>query len=747
MINRVSTGIKVKTLSQSAFQLLAQANRRRIGAIARLRRSSREAIEIPIELRTAQDCVAIEMGHTDWDSMYRHIVEPPSDPLEADLWLVRHLLEGEVEDIDIDRLVSRASSTSSLGSRLAMLDPTVSVNQLIENGVDRPLPPLDVPALVYVCCSKYGSTNARMRALRREWSDALLQNDADPNVGMRERDSIRGFRTCLGGAIGFARDAQLAKQLLAAGADINDGPTLYEGSAMWEAVRLCDHVALDVLIKANPPEWHVCHALTHCLQFHDEGILETLFEGGADPNWDKTVFGMGGNALHEAIHCDTSIATIKTLVNHGASIDATDEGGRTPLAIAVALGREDIVATLIERGAEFTEADDFERFVGACFRENETEAGEIRRNGAISKAMSYHDQLWLHEAIKRGSHKTLELLLAIDFDLDTIDYQGETALHRAVLEEDEYALERLLKLGASASTQNFEGETVIDLAVRGTSRRNFHIVDSLANSLTEDQFNVRGARLCPQHVELFEHAADAIANGNADELKDLLTTNQYFNKARSMRPHRCALINYIGVNGFEGERQKSPENAVEIIEILLDAGCDPNTLCYTYRGGPGENTLGLLLSSGVVSSPQQQMAMVRTLVKGGATIGAEYQLFFALLDAKESNTVADFVSSVDIHDDSLREVFFALASNRELALMEELLDAGLDINASNDLNQTALHWAAFNGDVTVVDWLLEHGADHTLQELQFDGTCAGWADAGGHSDLAKRLAQLKSDRS
>lgn len=742
MVSRVSSAVELESLAESSHDLHAQANRRRIGALARLQRCFGTVIDAPINLRTAQDCVANERGYDDWESMHRHVAEPPADSIESARWFVYQIFEDNVEHISLESSGSAELATEFVAVRLAMLDKTVSIGQLVKEGVDRPLPPFDVPALVYVCCSKYGASNASMRALRRDWADRLLENDADPSAGIPERDSIRGFRTCLGGAIGFARDVKLAKQLLNAGADINDGPTLYEGSAMWEAVRLQDHAALDALIEASPPEWHLCHALTHCMQMHDEQIIEKLLVSGADPNWDKTVFGMGGNALHEAIQCDATIRTIELLLDHGAKLDATDNGDRTPLAIAVALGREDIVTTLVDRGAERSEAGDIERFVGACFRAIKTEAEEIKTKTGLSDIKSYHNQLWLHEAINRGSHETLKLLLSVGFEPDVIDYQGETALHRAVLAGDEQALEALLDFDSSTSVQNFEGDTVVELALRGSSQVDSHVIDVLASSLTQEQFNVQGSRLRPQHVESFELAADSIANGDVEQLKDLLNANPYFHSARSVRPHRCALMNYIGVNGFEGERQKSPDNAVEIIEVLLAAGCDPDVLCYTYRGGPGENTLGLLLSSGVVSSPEQQMAMTRALVNGGATIGDEYRLLFSLLDAKESDTVAEVVSSIDINDDSARDVFFALAGNRELSLMEELLNAGLDVNVTNDLEQTALHWAAFNGDEELVDWLLERGADHTLQELQFNGNCAGWADAGGHPDLAKRLASL-----
>ena len=739
----------LEPLYQSAVALHAQANRQRVGALARLRRCVGAAWEESKTLETACDCVAIERGYDDWESMCRHVAEPPTEPQDAARWLVGHLLNGNVDCIDIDRLISSDRIVDTVGARLAMLDSSVSVEQIIADGVDKPLPPLDVPALAYVCCSKYGATNETMRSRRRNFAAELLENKADPNVGMRERDSIRGFRTCLGGAIGFARDVELAKQLLDAGADINDGPTLYEGSAMWEAVRLRDHAALDLLVEAEPPEWHLCHALTHCLQLNDEYLALVLLDYDADPNWNKTVYGMGGNVLHEAIHCDAPHDTIEMLLQRGASIDATDNGGRTPIAVATVLCPQKVVALLFSWSLDkdIPGPSEFERFVAICFEGDEKGALDFKEKLGISSAKTYHDQLWLHEAIQRGSHEALDLLLTIDFELDTIDYQGQTALHRAVMAEDEHALTKLLERGASTSIQNFDGDTVVDLAVRRTVHGNTHIVDLLARSLTEEEFDARGSRLRPEDEESFERAVDAIANGDVAQLKELLNANPYFNKARSVRPHRCALMNYIGVNGFEGERQKSPENAVEIIEVLLEYGCDPNVLCYTYRGGPGENTLGLLLSSGIVSSPEQQLAMVRTLVKGGATISEGYQLLFKLLDAKDTDSVPEVVSSIDINDSAVREAFFALGLNREHALMAELIAAGFDVNSTNELKQTLLHYAALDGDETFVDWLLEHGADPTLRELQFDGNSAGWADAGGHDELAKRLGRLVSDAS
>lgn len=52
-----------------------------------------------------------------------------------------------------------------------------------------------------------------------------------------------------------------------------------------------------------------------------------------------------------------------------------------------------------------------------------------------------------------------------------------------------------------------------------------------------------------------------------------------------------------------------------------------------------------------------------------------------------------------------------------------------------------MHLAAFDGDAALVEELLARGADCSLRDNVFDGTPAGWAHAGGHADLANRLAK------
>ena len=76
----------------------------------------------------------------------------------------------------------------------------------------------------------------------------------------------------------------------------------------------------------------------------------------------------------------------------------------------------------------------------------------------------------------------------------------------------------------------------------------------------------------------------------------------------------------------------------------------------------------------------------------------------------------------------------------DTAIVRALLDAGVDVDSRRGDGATALHLAAFDGNAELVEELLARGADLSLRDGVYDGTPSGWAQAGGHEDLAKRLA-------
>ena len=98
-------------------------------------------------------------------------------------------------------------------------------------------------------------------------------------------------------------------------------------------------------------------------------------------------------------------------------------------------------------------------------------------------------------------------------------------------------------------------------------------------------------------------------------------------RARSTREHRATLLHYVGANGVEAYRQKTPKNAVKIAEILLEAGAAVDAdLDYgatgrrTYPERVGSTTLGMVATSVHPAEAGVQLALMETLLDAGACV-------------------------------------------------------------------------------------------------------------------------------
>ncbi len=76
--------------------------------------------------------------------------------------------------------------------------------------------------------------------------------------------------------------------------------------------------------------------------------------------------------------------------------------------------------------------------------------------------------------------------------------------------------------------------------------------------------------------------------------------------------------------------------------------------------------------------------------------------------------------------DAYRRIIGAALRNNARAV-GMMLSAGWPANVHGDHDQTALHWAAFHGNVEMVRALLDHQAPLEAEEQQFKGTPLSWA--------------------
>src|SRR6201993_5120799 len=84
-------------------------------------------------------------------------------------------------------------------------------------------------------------------------------------------------------------------------------------------------------------------------------------------------------------------------------------------------------------------------------------------------------------------------------------------------------------------------------------------------------------------VHEFEAAVEAVVAGDLGFLQHALRRAPALVQARSSRVccfdppvHRATLLHYVGANGVEHDRQKTPPNAVAIAHALLEGGAEPD---------------------------------------------------------------------------------------------------------------------------------------------------------------------------
>jgi hypothetical protein len=283
--------------------------------------------------------------------------------------------------------------------------------------------------------------------------------------------------------------------------------------------------------------------------------------------------------------------------------------------------------------------------------------------------------------------------------------------------------------------------------------------------------HLEGLALRRSPVSLFEAAADAIITGDLPALRALLDERPQLIRERSTRVHRATLLHYLSANGVEDFRQKSPENAVSVAEMLLGAGAQADALADTYGGGSAQTTLCLLASSIHPAMAGVQAALVETLLDYGAAInGLEDDglplmtaLAFGYLEAAQAlarrgarvdNLVAaaalgqlDRVKSFFHQDGSLKTDLpsvidpFGGVIGRERqinlgliwaslfgqsAVVKYLLQGGADPCATANTGQTAFHLAAHGGQLEIVRLLLAKKASMEVKN-RYGGTVLGQA--------------------
>ncbi len=367
--------------------------------------------------------------------------------------LAAHLLQERPELFTGDAYVACAAGDLAAITRAMAVDP---------EWINRPGGPLNLPPLVAVTHSRLGQLPAFITRLRAS-AEALLQAGANPNQRIGNRfppaslatPDETGRLSALYGAGGVNRDPLLTEMLLNAGADPNDGKSLYHSLENPDCTR--------VLLR-HGARVAGTNALRRALDMPEPAALELLLAHGGDPNEPA---GEGptkiwGAPLLRAIAVRRSPRHIAALLAAGADPLARTPGGISAYRLAMQAGLTDVAELLRAAGATETLTPD-EAFVAACARADAVAAQRIQaRHPGLPSSLPADRLRLMPDAAAWGSGEAVKVMVECGWPIDAHGGDWDaTALNHAVFRGDPELTGFLLAHGASWRERHGHGGDVI----------------------------------------------------------------------------------------------------------------------------------------------------------------------------------------------------------------------------------------------------------------------------------------------
>ncbi len=427
-------------------------------------------------LHDAQSCLAREYGFPSWDDLTSHVEAQSlrqgdrADRLRA--WLA--LCYGGDATGSLQPARPRVAARVLLDDPgLAGADPYAACaagNETVLRQVtadnpawlDRPGGPFRLPPLLAVTHSRLGQIPAFRDRLYRA-AQCLLEAGADPNQAIGNRFPPNSLAvpdensplSALYGAAGVNRDPALTKLLLDAGANPNDGESLYHSLENPDCTRL---------LLQHGARVSGTNALGRALDMPETAALELLLAAGGDPNEP----GIGpiartwGSPLLRAIAVRRSAAHVKLLLDAGADPTARTLDGTSAYRLALQAGLTE-VAELLERAGAAEPLSEADRFVAACARGDTAEARRIQALRPDLPAALPEAQLrLLPDTVAWGPVAAARVMVELGWPIAArgADWNA-SALNQAVFRGDAELAEFLLAHGASWRERHGYGDDVI----------------------------------------------------------------------------------------------------------------------------------------------------------------------------------------------------------------------------------------------------------------------------------------------
>lgn len=459
-------------LKKQAKQLLADYRAGNAGALDRFRtalplaagRDDAAIAGLGLRLHDAQSCVAREYGFVSWLELSRFVAARQAQdvgPEAARLHWLHLVYAGDIAG-------STNAARPSVAARLLEAEPGLlgddaslacavgdldSLRQAIARDpgwVHQASGPLQLPPLIAVTHSSLLRLPAFAPRLRACVALLLAAGaDANQRVGNRwppdslATPSATSHLSALYGAAGQNHDLDATRLLLDAGADPNDGESLYHALESPTCTALLLQAGARVAGS---------NAMYRALDLDDPTALQLLLAHGGNAN--EPALGPATAAwpspLLWAIRRRRSPAHIQALLQAGADTAVTTADGVGPWLLALRFGLTD-VAHLLRPADGTAELAPEEAFIAACARADAPAARALHaaHPGIVLRLTPAQHRL-LPELAAQGCAEAVRLMVELGWPIAVPggDLEG-SALNQAVFRGDAAMARFLLAHGAS----------------------------------------------------------------------------------------------------------------------------------------------------------------------------------------------------------------------------------------------------------------------------------------------------------
>ena len=475
--------------------------------------------------------------------------------------------------------------------------------------------------------------------------------------------------------------------------------------------------------------------------------------------------GDGDTALHYAATMkDNQVDLVNMLLKHGASVEASNRFGLTPLLLAFQRGNKpaavalleggaslaavdsdgstalhhatknnnqaDLVNMLLKHGASVAASNNFgvTPLLLAFQRGNEPAVVALLEGGASLAAVDSDGNTALHHAASNNNNQAdlVNILLSRGLDLEVSNNVGTTPLHMAIGNDNKPAVVALLSRGASLATKDCDGETALHYAARLQSVRSGILNMLLKHGASVEAVNESGAT--PLHMAVAqanEPAVVALLSRGASSATEDCNGNTALHHAARLENNQAGLVNILLKHGASIEAGNN--FGTTPLHLAIVHGNKPAVVALLSRGASlaTEDSVGDSALHHAARVENNQLELVNMLLKHGAAIEAvnKFGVTPLLLAFQKGNKAAVVallakgasLSSVD-HVGNTALHHAAISKNNQADLVNMLLKHGASIEAGDKVGITPLHMAVAHANKPAVVALLSRGASLATQD-------------------------------